>query len=149
MRGLAIAVMVMVLLSTEDISAKCSGKLLGRFRPLQQFKERRESKMSSSNQSYSESMTVRSSIIVRGNVLMPSEPTPVSSGAPLLKGAKFSVGQKVKHAGNLAGLFPAGTGVIDSIVPWNTGDGFSYRVRCDMTKRVLPTNFKDSELMPY
>lgn len=59
----------------------------------------------------------------------------------------FQVGSHVAHAANAAGMFPSGTGVVTSVTPWNTGDGFSYRVRCDATGRVLPVNFKASELV--
>ena len=57
---------------------------------------------------------------------------------------KFHVGQHVAHAAG--STFPAGTGTIFSVTPWNTGDGFSYKVRCDKTGKVLPVNFKESEL---
>lgn len=60
--------------------------------------------------------------------------------------AKFSVGQKVKHVANADGAFPAGCGCITSVTPWNTGDGYSYQVRCDATGEILPVNFKESEL---
>lgn len=64
----------------------------------------------------------------------------------LLAGAKFRVGDHVSHVANAGGLFPAGTGVVTSVIAWNTGDGFSYKVRCDQTGKVLPVNFKESEL---
>lgn len=60
--------------------------------------------------------------------------------------AKFSVGQKVNHAAASDGKFPAGAGTVESVTPWNTGDGYSYQVRCDKTNKVLPVNFKESEL---
>lgn len=60
--------------------------------------------------------------------------------------AKFSVGQKVNHAASSDGSFPAGCGTVTSVTPWNTGDGFSYQVRCDTTGKLLPVNFKESEL---
>lgn len=59
---------------------------------------------------------------------------------------KFSVGQHVNHAANAGGSFPAGCGTIESVTPWNTGDGFSYQVKCDKTGKVLPVNFKEAEL---
>lgn len=58
----------------------------------------------------------------------------------------FSIGQKVQHAASSDGSFPAGCGTIESVTPWNSGDGFSYQVKCDKTGKVLPVNFKDSEL---
>lgn len=63
-----------------------------------------------------------------------------------MKCAKFSVGQKVKHAANTDGAFPAGCGTVFSVTPWNTCDGYSYQVRCDVTGQVLLVNFKESEL---
>lgn len=60
--------------------------------------------------------------------------------------AKFKVGDKVNHAANANGDFPAGCGVVTSVTPWNTGDGYSYQVKCDATGKVLPVNFKESEL---
>jgi hypothetical protein len=61
---------------------------------------------------------------------------------------KFKVGQKVNHAASSDGSFPAGTGTVSSVTPWNTGDGYSYQVKCDVTNKVLPVNFKESELSP-
>jgi hypothetical protein len=58
----------------------------------------------------------------------------------------FTVGEKVNHAANADGAFPAGCGTISSVTPWNTGDGYSYQVKCDVTGKVLPVNFKESEL---
>jgi hypothetical protein len=61
--------------------------------------------------------------------------------------AQFVVGQPVSHVANAGTFkFPAGTGKVTSVTPWNTGDGYSYQVRCDMTGKVLPVNFKASEL---
>ncbi len=60
--------------------------------------------------------------------------------------AKFKVGEHVKHAANADGAFPAGCGTVASVTPWNTGDGYSYQVKCDKTGKVLPVNFKESEL---
>lgn len=66
--------------------------------------------------------------------------------AYLMSTAKFKVGDKVKHVANADGAFPAGTGTVESVTPWNTGDGFSYQVRCDKTGNLLAVNFKESEL---
>jgi hypothetical protein len=63
-----------------------------------------------------------------------------------MKKAKFKAGQKVEHAANADGSFPAGCGVVETVTPWNSGDGYSYQVRCDATGEVLPVNFKESEL---
>lgn len=60
--------------------------------------------------------------------------------------AKFSVGQHVQHCANACGQFPAGCGVVESVTPWNTGDGYSYQVKCDKTGQTLPVNFKEDEL---
>lgn len=58
----------------------------------------------------------------------------------------FSVGDHVHHAANCCGLFPEGDGFVESVTPWNTGDGHSYQVRCEATDELLPVNFKESEL---
>lgn len=67
-------------------------------------------------------------------------------GRGLSTGQEFQVGDHVSHVANSGGLFPDGTGVITAKIPWNAGDGFSYQVRCDKTGKVLPVNFKGSEL---
>lgn len=63
-----------------------------------------------------------------------------------MKPEEFCVGQKVKHVANAEGAFPAGTGVVSSVIPWNDAKGYSYQVKCDKTGNVLPVNFKASEL---
>lgn len=60
--------------------------------------------------------------------------------------AKFKAGDHVKHTANACGLFPEGCGTVTLVTPWNTGDGYSYQVTCDKTGKVLPVNFKESEL---
>lgn len=54
---------------------------------------------------------------------------------------KFKVGDHVNHPSCPNNQFPAGTGTIASVAP----DG-TYTVKCDKTGRVLPANFKESEL---
>lgn len=60
--------------------------------------------------------------------------------------AKFSVGSHVEHPAAHDGSFPAGSGTVEEATPWNTGDGYSYKVKCDKTGKVLPVLFKESEL---
>jgi hypothetical protein len=69
-------------------------------------------------------------------------------GVPMAAPPKFPVGTHVKHAVGPGGSFPAGTGVVRQVTPWNTGDGYSYGVQCDKTGKMLPVNFKESELSP-
>lgn len=50
----------------------------------------------------------------------------------------FKVGDHVNHAASHPSCdpscaFPAGCGTVSSVTPWNTGDGFSYQVKCDKT----------------
>ncbi len=63
-----------------------------------------------------------------------------------MKVAEFKVDQHVNHAANGEGAFPAGTGLVASVVPWNTADGYSFQVVCDKTGKLLHVNFKASEL---
>jgi hypothetical protein len=67
---------------------------------------------------------------------------------PKMPAPCYAVGDHVNHAANADGLFPAGCGTVSSVVPWNTGDGYSYQVKCDKTGSTLPVNFKESELSP-
>ncbi len=60
--------------------------------------------------------------------------------------ATFKVGDHVKHAAAGDGSFPAGCGTVSSVTPWNDCKGYSYQVKCDKTGKVLPVNFKESEL---
>jgi hypothetical protein len=71
-----------------------------------------------------------------------------SAQSPSLRMAdpEFYPGQHVAHAANANGLFPAGTGIVATVTPWNTGDGYSFKIRCDATGKLLPVNFKASEL---
>ena len=58
--------------------------------------------------------------------------------------AKFAVGDAVNHPAAPDGSYPAGTGTVESVTP--AGDSYSYKIRCDATKKVLPTAFKESDL---
>ncbi len=60
--------------------------------------------------------------------------------------SKFNINDHVRHAANGENKFPAGSGRITSVTPWNTADGYSYQVMCDKTSQNLGVNFKESEL---
>lgn len=74
---------------------------------------------------------------------MPVGPTAVNSST-LARFAAFDVGAHVKHPAGQG--FPAGTGVITLGAVRADGPGFVYKVHCDQTGKVLPVNFKESEL---
>jgi hypothetical protein len=60
---------------------------------------------------------------------------------------KFAVGAHVDHAKGTN--FPAGCGTITEVLPWNTTDGYTYKVRCDKTQNVLPVSFKETDLKAH
>lgn len=60
--------------------------------------------------------------------------------------AKFSVGCHVNHPATDDGKVPASYGEVVEVTPWATGGGYSYKLKCDTTKKVLPYLFKEEEL---
>lgn len=78
----------------------------------------------------------------------PNRPRPGTvSGSVLLE--KIEEGERVKHPANPAGLFPAGTGTIQMVLPLNSGRGKVYTVKCDQTGKTLPVAFEDGELWKH
>lgn len=66
--------------------------------------------------------------------------------------SKFKSGDHVYHPGGVdlstRNAFPAGYGVVTQVTPLDSGDGFTCKVKCDQTKKVLPVDFEESELRP-
>lgn len=60
----------------------------------------------------------------------------------------YKVGDHVTHAAAHDGAFPSGPGVVEEAMCWNSGDGHSYKVKCDATGKVLPVIFRETELSP-